>query len=75
MSEFPKTGFVRLKQIIGDPKANPPIPALIPVSKTTWWDGVKSGRFPKPVKLSKRTTAWIVEEVWDLKGRLAEGRV
>jgi predicted DNA-binding transcriptional regulator AlpA len=33
--------------IIGDKKANPPIPALIPVSKTSWWNGVKSGKYPK----------------------------
>jgi prophage regulatory protein len=30
----------------------------IPVSKSTWWAGVKSGRFPKPVKLGTRITAW-----------------
>jgi predicted DNA-binding transcriptional regulator AlpA len=28
------------------------------VSKSTWWAGVKSGRFPKPVKLGPRITAW-----------------
>jgi prophage regulatory protein len=35
-----------LKQIIGDKTTN--IPAIIPVSKSTWWDGVKTGRFPRP---------------------------
>ena len=30
----------------------------IPVSKSTCWDGVKNGRFPQPIKLSARTTAW-----------------
>ena len=61
--QLPETGFVRLTQIIGDPKADPPIPAVIPVGKTSWWEGVKSGRFPKPVKLGPRTTAWSVEEI------------
>ena len=60
---LPQTGFVRLHQIIGDPKTDPPIPALYPVSKSTWWAGVKSGRFPKPVKLSERTTAWRIEDI------------
>jgi len=57
------TGFMRLPQIIGDPKASPPVPPLIPVSKSTWWSGVKNGRFPKPVKLGPRTTAWRVEDI------------
>lgn len=60
---LPATGFVRLPQIIGNPKANPPIPPVIPVSRTLWWEGVKSGRFPKPVKLSARVTAWRVEDI------------
>lgn len=60
---LPQTGFLRLPQIIGDPKASPPIPAIIPVSKSTWWAGVKSGRFPKPVKLTERCTAWLVTDI------------
>jgi prophage regulatory protein len=63
MSNLPSTGFVRLRQIIGSTKTNPLTPPLIPVSKTTWWAGVKSGRFPKPVKLGPRTTAWRVEDI------------
>ena len=34
----------------------------IPVSKSTWWQGVKSGRFPEPMKLGSRTTVWKVED-------------
>jgi len=60
---LPETGFIRLSQIIGNPKTKPPIPAIFPVSKSTWWDGVKSGRFPAGVKLSERTTAWRVEDI------------
>jgi len=37
-------------------------PRSHPVSKSTWWAGVKSGRFPKPVKLGPRITAWRAEE-------------
>lgn len=60
---LPETGFLRLPQIIGDPKAEPPIPAVIPVCKSTWWVGVKVGRFPKPVKLGPRVTVWRVEDI------------
>ncbi len=50
---LPDTGFVRLPVIL----------SIFPVGKSTWWAGVKSGRFPKPVKLSARTTAWRVEDI------------
>jgi len=61
---LPEEGYLRLHQIIGNPKAAPPIPALIPVSKSTWWAGVKSGRYPQPVRsLGRRITAWRVEDI------------
>ncbi len=63
MNYLPETGFLRLRQIIGDPKAVPPIPAIIPVKKSCWWAGVKTGRFPAPVKLSPRVTVWRVEDI------------
>ena len=65
MNSLPETGFLRLPQIIGDPKATPPIPPIIPVKKSCWWDGVKTGRFPKPVKLG-RCTMWRVEDIREL---------
>ena len=64
--QLPETGFLRLSQIIGNPKAEPPIPAVIPVSKSSWWAGVASGRYPAPVKLGMRTTAWRVEDILNL---------
>lgn len=63
MNQLPQTGFLRLPQIIGNKKSTPQIPPIIPVSKSTWWEGVKSGRFPKPIKLGPRTTAWRVEDI------------
>lgn len=59
MSDFPAlpaTGFVRLVSILA-PRGP------IPVSRSTWWAGVKSGRFPRPVKLGPRLTAWRVEDI------------
>lgn len=63
MVQLPETGFIKLHHILGNPKSTPPEPALIPVGKSTWWEGVKSGRFPKPVKLSTRCTVWRVEDI------------
>ena len=72
-SPLPHIGFLRLSQIIGDPKSEPPIPPLIPVSKSTWWAGIKIGRFPKPVKLGPHMTAWTVENIRELIDRLGQG--
>jgi len=53
---LPEAGFVRLPTVL----------SVFPVSKSTWWNGVKSGRFPKPVKLGPRTTAWRAEDIRSL---------
>jgi len=58
-NEISLSGFLRLSSIVGPGKP-------IPVSKSTWWEGVKSGRFPKPVKLGPRITAWRVEDIRQL---------
>lgn len=50
--------FLRITQIVGNPDAEPPIPALIPIGKSTWWQWVRNGKAPAPVKLGPRTTAW-----------------
>jgi hypothetical protein len=63
MKTLPETGFLRLWQILGDPRANPPIPPLIPVKKTCWWEGVRNKRFPQPIKLAPRVTVWKVEDI------------
>ena len=58
MSNTDMPRLLRLKQIIGDPKANPPIEAIIPISKSSWWEGVKTGRYPEAIKLGANTTVW-----------------
>jgi predicted DNA-binding transcriptional regulator AlpA len=50
---LPEVGFMRIRQIL----------AVYPIGRSTWWAGVKSGRFPRPVKLGPRTTAWRVEDI------------
>lgn len=61
--ELPKVGLARLEQIIGDPKANPPIRPLVPVSRSTWWAGVRAGRFPPAIKVTKGVSAWRWEDI------------
>ncbi len=50
---LPKVGFVRLFTVL----------MLIPVSKSTWWEGVRTGRYPPAIKLGPRTTVWRAEHV------------
>lgn len=56
-----EVGFLRLPRIL----------ELIPVARSTWWAGVKSGRYPAPVKLGARTTAWRAADVADLIAELS----
>lgn len=60
---LPETGYLRLYQIIGDPRRIPAVPPLVPISKSAWWAGVRSGRFPRSIKLGPRTTVWRVEDI------------
>ncbi|MDT7042679.1 hypothetical protein [Candidatus Nitronereus thalassa] len=67
IQQLPETGYLRLPQIVGDKHADPPIPPIIPVSKSTWWEGVRVGRYPAPVRsLGRRITAWRVEDIREL---------
>ena len=50
---LPETGFVRLPEVL----------KVFPVSKSSWWAGVKEDRYPKPVKLGPKMTAWRVEDI------------
>jgi predicted DNA-binding transcriptional regulator AlpA len=65
MHDIPETGFMRLPQVL----------EVIPLGKTSWWEGVKSGRFPKSVKLSPRCTAWRAEDIRELVKHLSEQSV
>jgi prophage regulatory protein len=64
MINFPETALLRLRQILGDRNANPPVAPIIPVSRSAWWAGVKTGIYPKPVKLSPRVTVWKASDVF-----------
>ena len=65
-SNIPTSGFLRLPQIL----------AIIPISKSAWWEGCRTGRYPKPVKLGPRTTVWRAEDIAafinQISGRVSE---
>jgi prophage regulatory protein len=54
-----RTGYVRLADILAP--AGP-----LPIGRSTWWQGVRDGRYPKPVKLGPRITAWRVADLLKL---------
>lgn len=56
-----QAAFLREKQLVGNPRKG--IPGLLPISHATLWRKVSDGTFPRPVKLSQRTTAWRAAEV------------
>jgi len=57
------TAFVRLPTIL----------KLLPISRSTWLTGIKSGHFPKPIRLGRRITAWRVEDIRNLINSKEEG--
>ncbi|MFN3721270.1 MAG: helix-turn-helix transcriptional regulator [Rhizobium rhizophilum] len=65
-SAFPTTGFVRLKQILA------PLGPL-PVSRSGFWAGIKTGRFPRPRKISPRVTVWRAEDIHRLMNEIEAG--
>lgn len=60
MSALTEGGLLRLKQVL----------IFIPVSKSTFWNGVRTGRFPKPVKCG-RCTFWRAEDIRQLIDQIA----
>lgn len=67
-SRIDPNGLYRIKSIVRTKTGGPP---LIDVSPATWWAGVKSGRFPKPVRLGERMTCWRGRDLLALVERLS----
>lgn len=53
---LPDAGFLRLPQVL----------TLIPISRSSWWDGIKKGKYPQGIKLGTRTTVWRAEDIRSL---------
>jgi predicted DNA-binding transcriptional regulator AlpA len=53
LSELPADGLLRVKEVL----------TYLPIKKSTWYDGVRRGRFPQPVRLGTRTVAWRAQDI------------
>jgi prophage regulatory protein len=73
LSNLPEIGYLRVRDILGDRSKG--IPAIIPVSRATWWAGVKSGRFPAGVLLGPRIRIWAVEDIRALVASISNDEV
>lgn len=58
---LPQEGFIRLPQVL----------TIFPVSRSSWYAGIKSGIYPQGHKLGQRATAW---KVSDIRALLENGR-
>ena len=47
---------LRLKQVLD----------IYPVSRSTWYSGIKAGIYPKGERISARAVAWHEEDIWAL---------
>lgn len=56
------SGYLRINQVL----------QLIPVGKSTFWNWVKTGKAPPPVKLSERVTAWKAEDIHNFIAELSK---
>ena len=65
MKKLTEDFFLRLPQVL----------ELIPISKSAWWHGCKEGRFPKPIKLGPRTSAWRSSDIAALVEQLSQQSV
>jgi len=61
IAALPDVGFVRLPQVLN----------VVPISRSSWWAGVREGRFPAPIKIGPRIAVWRVEEIRELIETLA----
>lgn len=52
-SSILKNRLLRINQVL----------ALVPVGRSSWWEGCRTGRYPKPIKLGPRTTVWRAEDI------------
>ena len=53
---LPEIGFVRIRTVL----------QIIPVSRSSWYLGIQQNKYPKPVKLGPRSSAWRVEDIREL---------
>jgi prophage regulatory protein len=68
---LPEIGFVRIDVLVNNPKKN--THGVMGIGRTTWLEGVKSGKYPKPIKIG-RSTLWKVEQIRELIEKLGSAQ-
>jgi hypothetical protein len=58
--------ILELKEIIGGASNTSVNKRLIPVSKSTWYRGIKRGHYPRPLRLSPRRVGWRRDDIESL---------
>ncbi len=53
LHELPSEGFVCLPTVL----------RVLDIGKTTWWCGIRDGKFPRPAKLGTRKARWNVKDI------------
>jgi len=53
LSNLPDNAIIRLPDVL----------RLYPVSKSHWWQGIKDGKYPQPVKLGLRARGWRIGDI------------
>lgn len=50
----------------------PEVLSVFPVGKSTWWAGIRESRYPQPVKLGPRCTAWRAADIRALIAKVGQ---
>lgn len=61
--EMPENGLLRLPEVL----------RYIPVSKSTIYSKIKTGAWPRPVRISQRVVAWKARDIRNLLERIERG--
>lgn len=52
-NELPTEGFVSLPVVL----------RVMSIGKTSWWNGIRSGKYPRPSKFGSKTARWHVDDI------------
>jgi len=62
---LPAEGLVRLRDVL----------KVYPVSEALWWQGIREGRYPPPIKLGVQLRAWRVRDIRRLLAAAEDGEL
>lgn len=59
-SDLPETGYLRLAQVL----------RFIPIGRSSWYAGIKDGRYPRPIRIGPKTAVYRAEDIRQLLAEL-----